>query len=473
MAWIIENDQLTNTDFISLPDEPFKNDSPYTMWRIEQLVNNGKPFTPLMVDLPRLEPAEPVIQKGYITVHDMRTAQNGFDNNGLAVLMPTQCRVTEELNGDYSVYLEHPIDPYGKWVYIMEMNYLKVFGQIFYIYKVTQTYTGAVGKINVWARHVFYNLNDRWIFSTESLSSPTMYGILNAAYNAAQTKARFGDINYTYQYNTDLEDDPNITKYEWQELTSGMTFGDFVLGSNGFISACGGELYRDNFYFSINERKQYTKDNAFELRIGLNMKGVQRTVDTSQMCTWCQGQDAYGNKYSVGVAQSDTSLPRHIVRQVDISDDVAGMDAVKEVVTEYFNEHKMPKVVWTINVYDLQNNPDYQGYTNNFEFEVGDKGMLFEDRINAFGGISTQKVEVKVTKVVKDGITGDVLEVQFGDKSYVTHPKKYRKIKTSEEAEYNSELQEVAFYALIQTPIMTIDGECLTTSDYWYITYEL
>lgn len=33
--WIIENNQLTNTEFIAMPDKPFVGDSPLSMWRIQ------------------------------------------------------------------------------------------------------------------------------------------------------------------------------------------------------------------------------------------------------------------------------------------------------------------------------------------------------------------------------------------------------------------------------------------------------
>lgn len=52
MAWIIQEGQLTNTDFIALPNKPFSGDSPYTMWRITQNVNGGMPFVGLMMERP-------------------------------------------------------------------------------------------------------------------------------------------------------------------------------------------------------------------------------------------------------------------------------------------------------------------------------------------------------------------------------------------------------------------------------------
>lgn len=52
MAWVIQNNVLTNTDFIDLPSTPFVGDSPYTMWRIVSGENSGMPFSPLMAERP-------------------------------------------------------------------------------------------------------------------------------------------------------------------------------------------------------------------------------------------------------------------------------------------------------------------------------------------------------------------------------------------------------------------------------------
>lgn len=53
-GWIMQNGELTNTDFLSLPDKPFHGDSPYTMWRIDPNANDGMPYVPLMIGVPVL-----------------------------------------------------------------------------------------------------------------------------------------------------------------------------------------------------------------------------------------------------------------------------------------------------------------------------------------------------------------------------------------------------------------------------------
>ena len=38
-----------------------------------------------------------------------------FSGNGLGVLAPFSCSVTETLNGEYELVMEHPLDRNGKW----------------------------------------------------------------------------------------------------------------------------------------------------------------------------------------------------------------------------------------------------------------------------------------------------------------------------------------------------------------------
>ena len=45
-----------------------------------------------------------------------------FSDNGLGVVQPQSCAVTETLNGEWELTLEHPIDEYGKWTRLAEGN---------------------------------------------------------------------------------------------------------------------------------------------------------------------------------------------------------------------------------------------------------------------------------------------------------------------------------------------------------------
>lgn len=48
-----------------------------------------------------------------------------FSGNGLGVLAPFSCSVTETLNGEYELVMEHPLDRNGKWARIVEGRILR------------------------------------------------------------------------------------------------------------------------------------------------------------------------------------------------------------------------------------------------------------------------------------------------------------------------------------------------------------
>ena len=48
-----------------------------------------------------------------------------FSGNGLGVVQPQSCTVTETLNGEWELTLVHPIDEYGKWMRLGEGNILR------------------------------------------------------------------------------------------------------------------------------------------------------------------------------------------------------------------------------------------------------------------------------------------------------------------------------------------------------------
>ena len=49
-----------------------------------------------------------------------------FDGNGEAVLVPTAATVRQVAGGEYSFTMEHPIDPWGKWKYLVRENLVKL-----------------------------------------------------------------------------------------------------------------------------------------------------------------------------------------------------------------------------------------------------------------------------------------------------------------------------------------------------------
>ena len=101
MAWIIQDGELTNTEFIALPARPFVGDSPYTMWRIDPDINNGMPYSPLMIGVPQYTPPPMTIQPSRPLIHVYGSREKGFDGNGYAIIEPISCEIYHEENGTW------------------------------------------------------------------------------------------------------------------------------------------------------------------------------------------------------------------------------------------------------------------------------------------------------------------------------------------------------------------------------------
>lgn len=405
--------------------------------------NDGIPFLPLWYypyhDTPS---GGGTVDGNYISVYDMDTEQDGFDNNGL-ILEPTQCRVVEELNGGYNLTLEHPYDKDGKWRYILEHNIIKCMGQLFIIRKVSSTNKANSKSVTAYAEHISYHLQDYWLFPGTSIAGyvgqTLIDSILAQMWDVPWDTEN--NLRYTFSITTDLSADETFR--EWYEMPEGHTPYEMILGSNGFTHLIGGELYRDNFTISIHERMEGAQDNAFILHPDLNLKSIQKTVDLQTFCTYFRGYDPYGNWFAI--AWDPRTLPRayphNIVRSQNFTFDVAeeyyDFAMLARKVGEYFKTMCAPLVSFKIQVQDLKNHFEYKDFVNNYRFKVGDIGKVWDDDAERY-------YDLEITRTVKDGITGECIEVTIGTERSFTRPNGYpitidRNYKTVDGGEYHPE----------------------------------
>ena len=354
--------------------------------------------------------------ENYITIYDMHTKQNDFENNGLAVLTPISCTVTESYNAEWSVTLEHPIDREQKWKYITEFNIIKVLGQLFVIKKVDHSWTGNSGKVTAYAEHVFYQMNDAWLKQGTYISGADGKSIIaNALIWSDIGNFETGETTiYIYGFNSDLTDKNvgihmlSVCRNKWNPIQNGMTPNEFLLGNDGFIANFGGELYRDNFYFSINKEMENALSDSFDIHIGMNLTGIRRTIDTTSLCTSFTAFDKFGNGISHFWKNSYT-VPHHILRSqvYDFGENYTGdMELLNHEAKKYFDKYSEPTATFTVTVEDVKNNPDYKEFANNSRYKVGDRGIIFDERLDT-------SVETRITKTVKNGLNGKLLEVVF------------------------------------------------------------
>lgn len=409
--------------FYNDPEGSYYDNAGFSPRMIYSATNDGLPFLPFWYYPYGGEPTPTGNPDyNYICVFDMQTEQNGFSGNGLAILEPTQCRVTEELNGGWNLTLVHPKDKDGKWRYILEMNIIKCLGQLFIIRKVTVKNTANSQTVTAYAEHITYHLNDYWLFPGTSIAGYQGQTLINSILAQMWDVGEQGQTRYTFNITTDLNSDPTFK--EWYEMPEGHTPYEMILGGNGFTSLIGGELYRDNFTVKINERMYGAEDNAFTLHPDLNLKAIEKTVDVQTFCTYFRAYDHKDGWWAV--AWDPSTLPRayphNIVRSqnftFDVDDEYYDMEMLVRKGKDYFGKHCAPLISFKLSVQDLKRHPDYKDFANNYRFKVGDIGKIWDENDNRY-------YELEITKTVKDGITGDCLEVVIGTERSFTRPATY------------------------------------------------
>lgn len=386
----------------------------------EVIDNNIKIYSRMVFD-------KTVFQNDYITIYDSSTKQNGFDTHGLGVLTPTECLITEILNGKYELSITHPIDNDGKWRYIKESNIVKALGQLFTIKNVSYSYGAIKNEVTAKAEHIFYQQADWWIFpnpDTEKIfftPGSSVSTFLDTIDALATKFISVGQTHYIYNWDSDIII-PQDTPLRELSNSEGISPVGAIMDSGGLLDTVNGELYRNNFYFSIRNRMENSSNNAFEIRIGSNLKGIKRTIDLTTFCTYFKAYNNYGSWFAVSWTNDSVLVltTHNIIRSKKFSytfDDENMTDEEKAIKADkllekdsllFFGKTFKPLIAYEVDIEDVQQNPDFEEFQNKPDYRVGNIGTIYDEY---FG----EKIQLKITKTVKDAKTGKTKKVVFGE----------------------------------------------------------
>ena len=424
---VCTDSQLRNAQYLAsqtYDDYSFPLGSGDEEWHTgDQEINGGYPYIPKMIGLPVIE-LHPVKQNPYIIVYSKDSTQQQLQSgkNGLAILTPSICEVTEELNGAFTFSMQHPIDPEGKWQFLQLRNIVKINGELFTILTVEVNYQNNSGYVTCTGEHIFYQLADSWILGGDPISASSGNSFIanvqarTFTYNTSQS-----EIIYTFTGNADEFTAPAVIV---KDVGDGCTPIDALIGSGGMSdqnSAGYAELYRHNFYYSIWDRMEGSLDNAFDIRIGRDLKGIRRTFDTSQFVSWFAGYDKWGSGLAVSwVVDSfipNYRFPHHIIRSqvfrdLDVGD--YGWECLKVRVFSFFRRNCKPILSYEIDLEDVRSNPDFQIMSSE-RLKVGDQGTLYDSRL---GG----NITLRISGTVYDAIRDKVVKVTIGDQAHFSAP---------------------------------------------------
>lgn len=387
---------------LSFPDLFKFTDAPSCMWIICDDIPYKSQF-PEMPSAPFIT-FKPVQQHPYICVYDVHTPMNEFEDNGLCILMPCKCEITEELNGSYDLTLEHPIDAEGRWRFLLEANIIKADGQLFRIYsKQTKLNSDGSRIRTVKARHIFYDLNDKLLMDVRPENRnghDFLEWIFNRIYD--DDPEHYYPV-YNFSYDSDIVS--TATAYYVGVSVTASLIGE----DNCFINRLGGELYRDNFYFSINTQRESSRQNSFDIVYGMDMIEVEETIDYSDLITNLFASDNFGNKWEV-FYENTPGIAHHVSRCVNFTYEEEDVTAFHQDVNNYFQEHCFPKVNYKVIFANLKNVDLYKDFINLKECNVGDTGNIYCEELD----ISTEQ---KIVKKTIDVMTGNTVSIELGNLS--------------------------------------------------------
>lgn len=347
----------------------------------------------------------------FIRVHDSVSVRENhsydFNCNGIRILSPTSCTVTEESNGNYICELEHPIDEDGAWKSLQTNNLLSV--PIMYhdtetkqLFRIT-TQKKEIKKngryIKVTAYHIFYDLSARAIESVE-YRSYSCYRAISGTYNGVYKIGNIGSKWYSYNYSSDITQEKDF-KFE------NISLSDAILGDDAsIVNLYGGEIYRDNLYFSINSKKEGSIKHPTPIAYSLNMTDIEYTEDWGEYINWIHAYDNFGNWADNSYVDFYTSSG-HIVKIVQFNYEEDDMQRLKDDMYAYFNKYASPVINIKVGFADLSNTELYKDFASLKSYEVGDTVDIKCEPL----GITT---EFKIVKTVYDVMRRKKISIELG-----------------------------------------------------------
>ena len=324
-----------------------------------------------------------------ICIYDKKTTKDNFNNNGLAVL--DECivaEVTEELNGEYSLYIEYPADS-RKATHLVELNIIKANEQLFRIYKVERQQE-ATRRIKVWARHIFYDLAFYFIESVNLVNANMKEAIEGTIPPEAQAVFEFS------------APERNIYPIKLRNLNA-------LEGLFSLIETYGGELIRDNFTIKILEK--LGEDKGTTIRYGKNIKGVKAIIDTSEFATriYPIGDNnlVLQERYIEAEGEIANILPYPITRKIEFSG-CKDVEELRELAKKYIKKVSNPFINITVELLELSKTKEYGKYAKLFNMELGDIVKVEHERLGIYS-------ELRVIKKVTDLLNHINTKIELGN----------------------------------------------------------
>lgn len=407
--WYVDPEKgLTDSYFLeNRIEKAMSRPFPDGLWRIDKGVNGGRPYTKLMGCRPVPIDMWSLKRKNTISVYSAYEKQNGFKHNGLAILRPSKCTTYQEMNGRWDCTLTHPIDEWGRWKYLLPSNVLKIRGQLFRIDRIETSAEVNSQSIEVHAKHIWYDLADRVLYKEKienetdgksqlvEISAQEYINNVFSRQKAPQWEIHYDEPFYAFQGSSDIEKKCTF------DINNSTLASALIGDSNCLINQTGGELYRNNFYFSINQRMENAKDNAFSIRYGADMVKVKQILDWTDAYSYTLSYDNYGNMLQKAWIESGDlfRLHHHRMKIVEFNYKEA-TDKFWSDANAWFDANCYPKITYEVEIANIKDDPKYKDFVNLQDYEIGYSGKIYIEQFD----ISTEQ---KIIAIETDELTNN------------------------------------------------------------------
>lgn len=346
-----------------------------------------------------------------INVYDISEPQNGYNHNGIAILMPSEVISDKEDGGRWDISMIHPIDEYGKWTYIVGQNTIKVNGQIFRIDETEINIDADSEYIQAHAKHITYDMLDYWIADASIEASD------GADYVTKLSAARIHDFpnqqhivgEYVFDVRSDL-DGPIKQEIKDESMIAALFGADDSLAVR-----YGGQLYRDNFHLSVYKAMENAPSGlAFDIRYKKELTKISFRIDFSEWITNLICVDNFGSLVAVWYDTSgDWIVHHHKTKRVhftyaELVDPDYAIERLDKDTMNLWAEVSTPKISIKVEVANIKNDPAYKDFLNLQNYDVGYKGKVHVEHL----GID---VEMKIVSIRRNELTGEAISITLGN----------------------------------------------------------
>ncbi len=335
-----------------------------------------------------------------------KSNETDFLTNGPSLIDSTLCVIEEELNGKYTLELEHPIFGNERHLLLVEGNIIKASGQLFRIHKTI----GSLGYKQVFARHIFYDLLHNFL---EDVRPTGLNGnnALNWILNNTQYPHRFIGVSDVSTIATQYFIRKNPV--------------EAILGADSLSTRWGGELVRDNFIIKLLRVRGANK--GAKIAYGKNLLGLEVERDMDSLATRIMpvGKDGLllPEKYIDSPLINNYAHP--FIKTVEFDDGVIEAtegESAEEAVTEEqafasmrqkvadmyeLGKVDIPYININANLVLLENTEEYKDLKHLVKVDLGDTVSCTDNPLNI-------EFEAKVIRVKKDVLANRNVEVELG-----------------------------------------------------------